>query len=1642
MRKLYFSTVFLLLSCFTFAQNYTILGNATPLSGCNCFRLTPDANDQGGAIFQNNTINLNNSFDFNFNVMLGCNNGNDAADGIVFVLTNNPNGLGQAGGGLGYAGGNQPYSLAVEFDTWENGDVGDPSYDHIGIESGGLVTHNIAPPVPALANSGNIDNCQQYAVRIVWNVNTNTFQVYFNGVLRQSIVIPNIVTTYFAGNPIVNWGWTGSTGGGTNDQQVCVQNISNWTAGVNYQSCSTTMQFTDVSTSSLGNVQSWAWTFGDGGTSNLQNPSHTYAAPGPYTVSLTVTDITGCTNTFSHVVTINPPISLAPTLTQPLCSGGTDGSVSVTPTGGFGPSAGYGGYTYSWNGGVNLVQTYSGIGAGTYAVTVTDGVCTTTASYVLDQPTPLTAVISHTDANCNTNNGTASLVMSGGTTPYQTITWPAYGLSGSPVTGLAPGIYIPDFHDANNCSSLLQYTTTINSLPCGYNLSTASTDVSCFGGSNGSVSINVSGSGVTNPVTISWTRSGTPVGNTATLNNVIAGVYNYSWSDGSGQNFTGTLTVNQPSGAMAVSMTTLNTSCAGTNDGQALASVTANGDSPYNYAWSPAQPNAPSATGLSAGNYAVTVTDSKGCTAAATGTVTGPPTLTINVTSINDSCYQSHTGSATANAGGGTPPYTYYWDNISSAQTNLSLGAGTYNVTVTDDNGCTIGGSATITEPPAFTHTIAHQNVTCNGASTGSITLTPQGGTPAYSYTWNPATASGANPTNLAAGQYNVTITDNMGCQRLDSAILTQPATALSVTVSHTDVRCYGGSDGTVTFTVGGGTPPYTFMGNPIPPGTTTLTNVPPSTYAGNLTDANGCTFAVNETIGQPQPQSLNVTGSNNLCNGAATGSATANFVNATGAVNYSWSNSQTGATISNLIANTYNVTATDANTCSLTGTYTVTEPAAPVMTVNVTNATCFGGNGTATAQPSGGGTFTYAWSGTTATTATVNLPAGTNYTVTATDASQCNQTASFNITEPTGMTITDQSTQVACNGDSTGTIQLTVSGGTGPNYTYAWSPNVSSSSLATTLWAATYSITVTDQANCSQTYSVTITEPAQPLTLGIQSTNVPCFGQNNGSITLTVTGGTPNYTYAWSPNVSTGNSATGLSPGNYSITVTDANGCSAMPIITISEPSQPLALATAQTDLTCYQSNDGTATVTVTGGTTPYTYAWTGSSSTGSTATGLAAGPYTVTVTDNNLCTNTATYTLTQPTQLTATATPTHLQCNGDGTGQVDVTAAGGTPGYTYSWNPNVSTTNAATNLSAGAYSIIVTDTNGCTVTTSTTVNQPNVLTINASVQNVSCFGMNDATINTTTTGGTIPYSFSASDGTNNYNSPNGQFSNVAPGNYVVTVTDNNTCTATANAAVTQPAAVGVQIDTIPATCYKYADGQITLTPTGGTPQFNFVFSTGEQNTTGLLGGLAAGVYSFTVTDGNSCSLVDSAEITEPDSVIITVSPTPIEVELGDALPLTTTTNQSSNVSYYWQPALGLSCYDCANPTFEGVYSQTYTVQATTNAGCKGFAEFVVTVIPDYDIFFPNAFTPNGDGQNDYWQFFYTGSNSIKQIRVQVFNRIGEKVFEGNDIGFKWFGDYKGTNAPPGVYTYVANIVWLNNHNDNSYHGTITLIR
>ncbi len=1627
--------------------------------------------------------------------------------------------------------------------------------------------------------------------------------------------------------------------------------------------------FTNTCVTTLGQYQSLTWNFGDGTplvvnnnpTLANVNVTHTYSTAAIYTATLTVVDFNGCSSTSSHTVDVRNPIVLTPTLNQPPCNGGSNGSIAMSASGGFG------GYTYLWSN-ATTQTTLVGATAGTYTITVTDGICNTSAQYTLNQPSALSATTSHTDASCGLNNGTATIVISGGTGPYYgtpiptSVNWGA-SFPGTTATGLAPGTFVADFRDANNCSAATQYRETIGSLPCGISSSVSQTNVSCFGGSNGTATLTVSGgSGGSVP---GWTPAG---GGVFTRTGLAPGTYTYNYSDANpALNFSGSVTITQPSAAMVAQMSTVAVTCAGSNNGQALASIISGGVSPYSYVWSGGQPNNAVASNLSPGPISVIVTDSRGCTATASGTVSGVPTLAVSFNTVMDSCYRSGNGSVTAIVTGGTVPYVYAWNNFNTAALNSNVIQGTYTLTVTDNNGCSLSATATVSGPAsAVDNSFTTQHISCNGASTGSLNVTVTGGTPGYTYAWTPNTITGNSATNLAAGSYTWTVTDAFGCitygidtiLQPDSALLatsthtnvtcngandgtititlgggtppytyqglpvpagsttltglsagpysgtvldalgcsisltetitepaaltlsethvnvlcngggtgsiditpsggtvpigfvwndgiltedrtsliagtysvtatdnnscsasisvtiTQPSalsitethvnvlcngastgsitttpaggvtaytyiwndlnvnkdrtnlpagnysvtttdnnlctasvsvtltepTALAVTTSHTNVTCNGANDGTITITVGGGTIPYSFLGNPVPAGTTIIPGLAPMTYSGNVTDGNGCFVFGSETITEPGPQSVTVTGTTAICFGGTQGSATANFVNPNGTVTYNWTGGLSGANISNLSAGTYTVTATDQNSCSQTGSYTVTEPASVVMNVTTTDAACFGGNGNATATPNGGtAPFTYLWSNN-ATGATVSLPAG-SYTVSSTDANTCQQTASLTINQPTEIAVQETHTNVDCFGNATGDITLAVSGGTGPTYTYNWLPNVSSGITATGLVAGTYNVTVTDQASCTKDTFVVITQPAAPLTATSVSQDISCFGANNGTITVTAVGGTLGYTYIWSPNVSTTNVANGLSVGSYSVTVSDLNSCSATTSGTIAEPAQ-LVLTPSQTDLVCYQVNTGVASVTETGGTPPFTYTWNPNVSTSNTATALTSGIYNLTVTDNSACTATVSYTITEPTQLVATETHSDVLCFGDNTGYIILAVSGATPGYTYQWSPSVSTNDSALNLTPGSYVFTVTDANSCTTSQTVTISSPAQVAVTAVKTDVLCFGGSTGTVTATGTGGVTPYNFAiTTDGITYQPSATGLFSSLIASSYWVILSDNNSCVDSVQIAVNEPPLLVAMVDSVEVSCYQYTDGQVVTLASGGVPGYTYSLSTGPQNGTGTFTDLSVGSYSVTVTDVNNCTASDATIVTQPDPVIITVLPTSTTVNLGESILLQASTNQAGIITYDWQPAMGLSCYDCANPLFSGNYSALYTVTVANDRGCSGNASVDVVVVPAYDIFIPNVFTPNGDGANDTWNIF-GNLPGIKQIQMVVFNRIGEKVFESTDINFAWDGNYQGVSAPAGVYVYSARIVWLNNHSDSDYQGSVNIMR
>ncbi|MDG1333849.1 MAG: PKD domain-containing protein [Crocinitomicaceae bacterium] len=305
-----------LLPSFLFSQ-YQVNGNAVSLS-CNCYQLTANTGNQSGSVWNTNNISLNQPFDFTFEIFLGCNDG--GADGIVFGLQPIGTGVGTSGGGMGFQG--VTPSVGFFIDTWQNGINNDPVGDHFSINSNGVIDHNGA--INDLAGPAtlpfNIEDCAWHTLRVSWDPTTFTFQGYIDGILYLTYT-GDVVTNIFSGNPNVFWGMTGATGGATNLQQFCTELNTDWATDLPDYSClGQPMQFSD-STSSFGQVVDWNWNFGDGNTSVLQDPSHTYAADGVYDVTLTVTDASGCQDSITEPVIVATPQLIPSASPSSICSG-------------------------------------------------------------------------------------------------------------------------------------------------------------------------------------------------------------------------------------------------------------------------------------------------------------------------------------------------------------------------------------------------------------------------------------------------------------------------------------------------------------------------------------------------------------------------------------------------------------------------------------------------------------------------------------------------------------------------------------------------------------------------------------------------------------------------------------------------------------------------------------------------------------------------------------------------------------------------------------------------------------------------------------------------------------------------------------------------------------------------------------------------------------------------------------------------------------------------------------------------------------------------------------------------------------------------------------------------------------------------
>ncbi|MEZ4722237.1 MAG: HYR domain-containing protein [Flavobacteriales bacterium] len=1033
----------------------------------------------------------------------------------------------------------------------------------------------------------------------------------------------------------------------------------------------------------------------------------------------------------------------------------------------------------------------------------------------------------------------------------------------------------------------------------------------------------------------------TQVGTSNTYYADTAGTYILEATSAAGCTAYDTIVVSELLGLGITATSDSNVSCNGQSDGGATASVST-GTAPYTYSWSNSATTA-SITGIVAGTYSVTVTDANGCTDSTSVTITEPAILVAtSVADSNASCNGYSDGGATASATGGTPSYTYSWSNSATTASITGMVAGTYSVTITDQNGCTDSASVTITEPAALAaSSVVDSNISCNGGSDGGASASATGGTPAYTYSWSNG-ATTASVTGIAAGTYSVTITDANGCTDSASITLTEPS-ALTV-VANID------SLSAASATASGGTTAYTYAWSN---GATTSaqTGLAPGTYTVTVTDANGCNGTDAVTIPVPTgfTQSatsgcipLSVTFTDTSSNVT---SRTWDFGNGetSTAISYNATYSSVGSFTVQLI-NTYSYGLVD--TLIVSNAVTVNPPKAAFSlnpqfgcatphTVFFTDGSTlpdtwnwnFGDAGTSTAQNP---IHTYSTAG----TFSVRL-------IVTDTVFGCADTAYDTVIVSVLSASASVDSNVSCNGLSDGGLTATPINNVG-SPTYSWNNGATTQSI-TAVPAGTYTVTVTDVNGCTSTASSSVTQPSLLVASTVVDSNETCLNANNGGLTASASGGTLGYTYSWSNSATTA-SITGVSAGNYSVTITDANGCtdSASSAVVI---SSTFALSVSVgSNVSCNGGNDGSLTANPTSGSSPYSYAWSNSGSSAS-ITGITAGTYSVTVTDNDGCTVVDSNSVTEPSVLVASAgLNNNVSCNSGSDGSISATATGGTGSYTYSWS-NGGTSSTQTGLTAGTYSVTITDANGCTDSASINVSEPALLVALASLNNnVSCNGLSDGAITATASGGTTSYTYSWSNGATTSSN-----SGLVAGTYSVTITDANGCTDSASMTVTEPNVLvaTASLDSN-ANCYASADGGVSASAIGGTTAYTYSWS--NSVTTSINANIPSGTYSVTITDANGCTDSASAVVGVFDDVNPVAITQNISIQLDANGQATIAVIDIDNGSYdncgINSMSLDITNFDCSDV---GANTVTLTVQDTTGNTVSATATVTVadTVTP-----------------------------------------------------------------------------------------------
>jgi len=1295
-----------------------------------------------------------------------------------------------------------------------------------------------------------------------------------------------------------------------------------------------------------------------------------------------------------------------------ICFGNNNGSINMS-----GPSGGSGNYEYSINGGTDwqVSPDFNNLIAGTYDVQMRDQsnpTCTKVldGALILTQPAELQATVNKTDVTvCNgNNNGSINMTgVSGGSGNFEfTIDGGTTWQVSPDFNNLIAGTYDVQMRDQANptCIEVLDAALEITQ-PDALQATVNKSDVTgCFGDNTGSINMTgVSGGSGNFEFTIdggaTWQVS-------PDFNNLIAGTYDVQMRDQANPTCSkvldGALVLTQPTEIIITAVKNTDITCFDANDGTVLVTITQGGIAPLTVSVDGAAAIALPAdgiiTGLTPGNHTFQVIDDNNCTSnTANDNIIEPAEIDITATNVSNlTCNGAGDGklNVVVNSGG-TAPFTVSIDNGATFPHVLGditgLTAGTYDVIVQDANFCTsIAHQVTINEPAVLSATYTKTDITCNGDNDGEIIITATGGTPAYNYSIDDgATYQASNTFSglIKGSNYEIRVKDFNNCEYIHPTPI-EIKEPLKIIIGNNNVRhlfCHGASSGKIELSdVIGGTGDLSFLIDTVgaswqvagpAPAAFSFLNLKAGSYTIKIKDENSCEISQVYNITEPTEIVLvSLTGTDLTCNASGDGQIDVSANGGSGTIEYSLDaiNYQTSGNFSGLDAGTYDIWAKDEYDCvKYLGQIILTEPNAIIIdSQTIVDVMCNGASTGEISVTASGGTapLTIALDGGVPEANGHNftgLLAGT-HDIRIEDATGCFIEVQLTINEPTAISIDSENfTDITCNGADNGTITLVASGGTAPyQYSIDGGGTYQGTGDFSGLAPGDYQVTIEDANNCTLDGSlITIAEPILLTIDAVTPVHLLCFGDGLGELTITASGGTPDYEYSIDNGVTfqADNHFAGLAAGTYDIVVRDASLCTATTTGTITEPEELRRWKPEESNnvSTCFGDANGTIFIHITGGTTPYEFSINsvdGPFQSDSLFTGLAAGEYRAYVRDANGCEILGNFiTITQPSEIQVTSTVLQ-QLSGAGAtdGIIQVHATGGTPGlppneYEYSIDKGVTWSNndTFTGLAEGWHYPAARDANGCIIEGAPVYLSP--LTIVDEIIAVSCNGLSDGEIRIEISDGVAPYTvkwFDALDvqiGTDKIltdEPSHDTLKNLSAGDYKIEVADDNNNKKIVTFTVTQPDPISTTVVTSEPKCNgESIGGGIDITINGGTPPYDVVWSNGA--TTEDLTNITAGDYTVTITDFNGCPYVTTYTLTEPDAVTGTIElTTPLSGPLASDGEITVTPGGGSLV--YEISLFKIGTGIVAGPvstnsaeTFTGLDYGEYYAEVYDDAGC-----------------------------------------------------------------------------------------------------------